>query len=113
MRIKHLETVSTLNHPSPAVAAVKNMVVISAASNLLESSISRKKAAATDPSTSNMEAKELAKEIESLNELMDAIKRGDGDACNNWNFELTWIVARKAIVVDEKEAWMSIKNPSQ
>ena len=111
MRIKHLETVSAHNHPSPTVAAGKKLLILSVATTLLQSSITRKKAMVAEPQLSSLEKEKLVKELESIGELLQAIKCGEGEACGNWDFELTWIVARKAMIIDEKEAWMSRKYP--
>lgn len=93
------------------VQAGKKAGVISAATVLLESSISRKKAAALSFSASTVDAQVLCKEIESMEELLEAIKRGEA-VNKDWNLELTWIVAKKAIVLKNDEAWMSIKYAS-
>jgi len=111
MRLTHLEMVSTLDHASPMVQAGKKAAVISAATVLLESSISRKKAAAPSSPASTLDAQVSSEEIESMEELLEAIK--SGNAVNNeWNFEVMWIVARKALVMKNEEAWMSIKHTS-
>lgn len=111
MRLTYLEMVPTLNHPSPMVQAGKKAGVISATTVLLESSISRKKAAALSFSASTVDAQMLCKEIKSMEELLDAIKSGEA-VSKDWNLELIWIVARKAIVLKDYEAWMSIKYAS-
>ena len=109
MRITQLETISSLNHPSPAVAASKKLGILSAAVALLEASASRRKATLRNHFTSSIEAEKLVKEMESINGLIAAIKRGEDQACNNWEMEMTLIVARKAIIVTENEPWMSTK----
>ena len=110
MRILHLETVSTLNHPSPLAAAGKKKYLTSAGTAIYNSGISRRKAKLAEPSTSNFEAEKLIEEINSLTGWVEQINRGEIDF--DWDFEITWIVARKAIVMDEKESWMPIKYPS-
>jgi len=111
MRLTHLEMISTLNHPSPIVQAGKKAGVISAATVLLESSISRKKAATLSFSASTVDAQMLCKEIKSMEELLEAVKSGEA-VSKDWNLELMWLVARKAIVLKNDEAWMSIKYAS-
>jgi SAM-dependent methyltransferase len=110
MRIRHLETISTAHHSDPQVAVGKKFGVISAASVLLESSINRNKAAA-ESATGALKEK-LERDVQAMTALMEAIKRGEGDAINNWDFEMTWIVARKALVLDEEEPWMAKKYPT-
>ena len=109
MRITQLETISSLNHPSPTVAASKKQGILSAAVALLEASASRRKVTLANPLTSRIEAEKLATEMESITELIAAIKRGEDHACNNWEMEMSIIVARKAIIVDENGPWMSTK----
>jgi len=111
MRLTHLEMVPTLNHPSPMVQAGKKAGMISAATVLLKSSISHKRAAALSFSASTVDAQMLCKEIKSMEELLDAIKSGEA-VSKDWNLELMWLVARKAIVLKNDEAWMSIKYAS-
>lgn len=111
MRLTHLEMISTLIHPSPIVQAGKKAGVISAATVLLESSISRKKAATLSFSASTVDAQMLCKEIKSMEELLEAVKSGEA-VSKDWNLELMWLVARKAIVLKNDEAWMSIKYAS-
>lgn len=93
------------------VRAGKKAAVVSAATVLLDSSISRKKAAAPSSPVSTLDAQVSSEEIQSMEELLEAIK--SGKAMNNeWNFEMMWIVARNAIMLRNNEAWMSIKHAS-
>lgn len=109
MRITQLQTISSHNHLSPTVAATKKSGILSVAIVLLEASLSRKKAMAADSLTSSQEVEKLDKDVTSISELIEAIKRGEDHACNNWDMEMTWIVARKAIIVDDNGSWMSAK----
>ncbi|KAF2230138.1 hypothetical protein EV356DRAFT_536694 [Viridothelium virens] len=111
MRLKQIETVSTATHPDPIVAAGKKMGVISAATVLLESSIQRKRSKAAQDSTPSSEKEQLERDVQAMSNLMEAIKCGEDDAVNNWDFEMTWIVARKAIPLSTSEPWMAIKYP--
>ncbi|KAL8686241.1 MAG: hypothetical protein Q9218_007247, partial [Villophora microphyllina] len=54
MRITHIETISTLHHPSPVVQASKQLVAVTAAIMLLESIVARKRVAAKDPQLSKL-----------------------------------------------------------
>ncbi|KAI9710158.1 MAG: hypothetical protein M1820_002960 [Bogoriella megaspora] len=110
MRIKHLETVSTADHPDPRIAVETKLAIISAATVLLESSINRNQAAVY--TASGAEKEKLQNDVQAMTSLREAIKRGEGDAINNWNFEMIWIVARKALVLDEEEPWMAKKYPA-
>ena len=112
MRITHLELLSTRDHHSPAVAATKCRVLMNAVASLLQSGVSRKKAAAMDPLITSPEAEKLSREIEEMTGLIETIKRGDDLACKNWELEVAWVVARKAIILKDNEAWMSIKYPA-
>lgn len=112
MRIVYLETISTRNHPSPAVAAAKHQVILAAAIALLCSGISRKEIIAANPLTASHEVEKLSEEIEEMTGLVEIIKSGDDMACNHWDMEMTWVVARRAIIVNQKESWMSAKYPA-
>ncbi|MCJ1312095.1 hypothetical protein MMC25_005769 [Agyrium rufum] len=112
MRIQHLQTVSTAQHPDPLVAYAKKFAVISAASVLLEASIGRKQAELANGSTLASSKTQLEQDVQQMSGLLDAIKRGEGDAINGWDFEMTWIVARKAMVLDQNTPWMAAKYPS-
>ena len=111
MRILHLETISTMNHPSPVVQAGKTHAIKSTALVLLQAGITRRetRAAQTQSSSSSLEAQELKEDIKARKQLLDAWNQGTDPACNDWNFVMTSIVARKALVIDERQAWMTAK----
>lgn len=111
MRITQIQTVSTVKHPSPEVAAIKKFGILQAALVLLEASLSRRKMIVVDPQTSNGEKEKEAEEIESITKLIAVIKCGEDHAFGVWDMEMTWIVARKSIVLSVKDAWMSVKYP--
>ncbi|KAI4253280.1 MAG: hypothetical protein LQ352_003777 [Teloschistes flavicans] len=110
MRLIHLETVSTLDHPFPAVGAGKKMAIMSSANVLLMARISRKSGELDGESSASRMAEKLREEIKSMNETLEAIQRGS-DMVSSWDFDVTWIVARKAIPVEVKNGWMSVKKP--
>lgn len=112
MRITQLETVSTRTHSSPAVAAGKKPAIFSAAVVLLQESALRRKRIVADVSTPSCESEKLLIEIEEIEKLIEAIKCGEDQACNNWEIELTWIIARKALLVNNGDGWMSAKHPA-
>ena len=111
MRITQLQTVSTVNHPLPEVAATKKAGILQATVALLEASHSRRKGIVADPQTSDLEQDKEAKEIDSITELIAVIKCGEDHAFNIWDMEMTWIVARKSIILGVKDAWMTMKYP--
>lgn len=98
MRIVHLETISTRNHPSPVVAAAKLQVILAAAIALLCSGLSRKETIAANPLTASHEVEKLSEEIEEMTGLVETIKSGDDMACNHWDMEMTWVVVRKQLL---------------
>ncbi|KAL8727029.1 MAG: hypothetical protein Q9166_006327 [cf. Caloplaca sp. 2 TL-2023] len=111
MRLIHLQTVSTLDHPSSAVEEGKKAAVMSAATALLMARISRKTTELESADVEGREAERLREEVESMNKTLKAIQSGD-DTNSSWDFDVTWIVARKAIAIDITKGWMSIKKPS-
>ncbi|KAL8946052.1 MAG: hypothetical protein Q9222_007498 [Ikaeria aurantiellina] len=113
MRLVHLETVSTFEHPSPAVQAGKRAAVMSAATALLKARISRQTTELESLSSLNDKTVQL-KELESLNETLAAVERSN-DTNSSWDFDVTWIVARKAIILNNiTMGWMTAKkNASQ
>ena len=112
MRISQVQTVSTVKHPSPEVAAIKKTGILQAAVVLLEASLSRRKMIVADPQTSKIEKEKEVEEIESITKLIAVIKRGEDHAFNIWDMEMTWIVARKSIILGVRDAWMSMKYPA-
>ena len=100
-----------MNHPSPVVQAGKTQAIKSTALALLQAGITRReiRAAQTQGSSSSLEAQELEEDIEARKQLLDAWNQGADPACNDWNFAMTSIVARKALVMDEHQAWMTAK----
>ena len=109
MRILHLETISTMNHPSPVVQAGKTQLIMSTAVQLLQAGISRRGTVAAQSQTSSSEGHELEEDIAARKQLLDAWKQGTDPACNDWNFAMTSIVARKALLISKHQAWMTAK----
>ena len=111
MRILHLETISTMNHPSPVVQAGKTHVIKSTALALLQAGISRKeiRAAQTQSPSPSLEAQKLTEDVEARKILLDAWNQGTDPACSDWNFAMTSIVARKTLFMNEHQAWMTAK----
>ncbi|KAL8939218.1 MAG: hypothetical protein Q9211_002841 [Gyalolechia sp. 1 TL-2023] len=114
MRLVHLQTVSTLNHPSPAVELGKKAAVMSAATALLKARISRKQGEADSLSNSDSETEGLKEELDAMHRTLEAIERGDETNGSSWDFDVTWIVARKAIILDDvTQGWMTARKPSR
>ena len=109
MRVFHLDTISTMNHPSPVVQAGKTRAILSTAVQLLLAGISRRETRAAQPDISISEARELNEDVEARKQLLDAWNQGEDPACSDWNFATTSIVARKTLVIDEDQEWMTAK----
>ena len=112
MRIMHLETVSTDDHASPIVETGRNAFILPAAVQFLRLGASRRRALSENPQTLALEAAQLIKDAEVMEQLAEAIKQGKGPGCSNWNTEMTWIVARKALFIGQNEAWMAARHPT-
>lgn len=110
MRLVHLETVSTYNHPSPAVAAGKKAAIMSAATALLKARLHRKSTELQDSLESDPGVGKLEDEVRAMETTLRAVERWDEES--SWDFDLTWIVARKAIVQDTGKGWMAVRRPS-
>ncbi|KAI4220859.1 MAG: hypothetical protein L6R36_007312 [Xanthoria steineri] len=109
MRLVHLETVSTCNHPSPAVAAGKKAAIMSAATALLKARVHRKSTELQDSLESDPRVGKLKDEVKAMETTFRAVERGNEES--SWDFDLTWIVARKAIVQDTGKGWMAVRRP--
>ena len=86
--------------------------ILSVAVLMLEARAARIKTKLVNPATSSIQVEKLEKDTESIAQLVQAIKCGEDEACNNWDMEMTWIVARKAAIVKENDPWMAIKYPN-
>ena len=111
VRIMHLETISTLNHPSRAVQAGKNQIVLGVAVRLLEAALSRRHTLllANQQLSSDADAQGLEKEVGEIERLVEVWRQGGDHVGSSWDCAMTSIVARKAILVDERGAWMTPK----
>ena len=108
VRIMHLETISTLNHPSKSVQAGKNQIVLSVAVQLLKAALSRRQTLLL-ANESDADAQRLEKEVGDIERLLEAWRQGGDPAGSSWDCAMTSIVARKALLVDERGAWMTAK----
>ena len=109
VRIMHLETISTVDHPSRAVGAGKEQVVLGVAVQLLQAAISRRQILLVNKQLSDSEAQRLEWEVREIERLVDAWQQGGDPASSRWDLAMTSIVAQKALLVDEHEAWMTPK----
>ena len=109
VRLIHLETISTMNHPSRAVEAGKKQVVMGAALQLLQAGISRRQILVTEAQYSGSHAEKLDEEIEDMKRLVEAWMQGGDPACNRWDCTMTSVIARKALLINEHEGWMTNK----
>lgn len=107
MRILHLDTISTMNHPSPVVQAGKKQAIKATAVELLQAGITRRTRSASQ--VQEVEPQKLNEDVEVMTRLLDAWNQGEDPACNEWNFAMTSMVARKALVIDKHQAWMLAK----
>ena len=112
MRIMHLETLSTLGHPSTTIQDRKTNTVSSGALQMIQAGASRRKVKAAEPQTSASEAKDLAKDAEDMTKLVESMKQGDVFKQSSQHLAMTWIVAREAIIAVKDEAWMSTRYGS-
>lgn len=112
MRVTQLETLSTYNHSSPVVAAGKKPLILSTIVAFLQAGVLRRKMVLADPHTPDSEGETLLQQSREIEELIESFKRGDDQICENWDFEMTWIVARKCILVSKGDAWMAAKYPT-
>ena len=98
-----------MNHPSPVVQAGKTHAIKLTAFMLFQAGITRKeiRTAQTYSSSPSLEAQELAEDVEARKGFLD---RGTDTACNDWNFAMTFIVARKPLVMNEHLVWMTAKH---
>ena len=109
VRIMHLETISTMNHPSRVVEGGKKQIIKEATVLLLQAGVSRRQMLVAHQQVSRSEAEKLMMEVDEMKRLVEAWKRGGDQECNDWDCTMTSIIARKALMVNEQDAWMTAK----
>ena len=107
MQILHLDTFSTVDHPSSVVEAGKTQKNMAPAVQLLQAKICRRETRAAQVQIPSLEAKELEEDIPALKQLLDVWSQGTDTACSDWDYAITSIVTRKALVVNKYHAWMT------
>ena len=105
-----LETLSTNDHLSPAIELTKQTLVMATATRLFETGMIRRSALAADPQISAVEANWIRMEVEEMKGLAKSIKKSEDPAGRTFDFEMTWIVARKATFADGNEPWMRTRH---
>lgn len=110
MRLIHLEILSMFNHPSSVVEASKMAMTKSVVTTLLKARIYRKSTELEVNPKPDPRAGRLREELEAMNTTLEAIERGEEDS--NCDFDITWIVSRKAILQDTSKGWMTVRRPS-
>lgn len=108
-RILSLETVSTYNHPSSKVQAEKNAVGLAINRQLLLSGAARMRDLSRKMETVAGRTNELVQAAGRNEELAAAIKTATDDEITTWNADMTWIIARKAMIVPLSGDWMGAR----
>jgi SAM-dependent methyltransferase len=115
LRVMQLQTISTENHPDTIVRQNTSAVITTTIVALLRSGVERRKAMVAQgrdrgevEANGEMKAMEKMKEMEKFANAFGTGKSEDL-AASVWNCEMTWIVARKAIIMGRGEDWMSAR----
>lgn len=67
---------------------------------------------AADAKIASEEKNQLIQEAEENEQLMEAIESEIIGGKFSWDATMTWIVARKAIIVDKDQDWMTANHPT-
>ncbi|KAF4626945.1 hypothetical protein G7Y89_g11215 [Cudoniella acicularis] len=109
LRIMQLQTISTQDHPEAVVRENTSAIIKKATSALLRSGVERRRAIAAHAGSS--EAEEELKTAQDMSDFADSFETGNDDPGTSvWNCELTWVVARKAVIKEDSEDWMSARR---
>ena len=109
VRIMHLDTISTTNHPSPVVETGKTNVIRTGAVQLLRAAISRREGILSQMQGSDLDGRRVEDEIQEFKRLGEELEYVKDPASCTWDMAMTTIVARKSFRIDEKEIWMTPK----
>ena len=99
-----------MRHPSPIVQAGKKQGIKTTAVQFLQAGLSRRSALASETDLTLEEAQALNDNVSTFRRLLEAWSTEMDPACNDWNFTMTSIVARKAVFLSEREDWMTAKQ---
>ena len=85
--------------------------MLGVAVQLLQAAMARRQKllAKEHSSDSDDEQRFKEEEVGEIKRLLDAWQEGDDPASSRWDLAMTCIIARKALLVDEREAWMTPK----
>lgn len=111
LRVLMVDTYSSHKPPSPDIQAYRGSTGFSYYKTLLHTSAVRKRAMAVDEQNTSEDKSQLIKEAEENEHLMTAIE-SEITGIVSWDATLNWIVARKAIIVDRDQDWMSASHPT-
>ena len=101
MRILHLDTFSTVDHPSPVIQAGKTQKIMAPAVQLLQAGICRRETRAAQMYFA-LGSKGARR---GYPKMLDVWSQGTDPACKDWDYAMTSIVASKALVVNKYHAW--------
>ena len=90
--------------------AEKDAVGLAINTQLLLSGAARMRGLMQQAQTTKDDKTRLAKRAQENEDLAEAIKVITNQNSTTWNADLTWIVAKKAIVTPLNEDWMSAKR---
>ncbi|MCJ1431978.1 hypothetical protein MMC27_001334 [Xylographa pallens] len=106
LRIYHLETLSTYNHPSAEVNSMKYQWTTNFVIPLLQSCASTRSAKAKEPRLPWDVAELLAMEAAKIHELVETMKKGPDPKVGEFEVLMTRIVARKAKIFPQDGPWL-------
>lgn len=77
---------------------------------LLLSAAVRKRALAEESQTTEEDKQDLLREAQANENIVKAIGKEITDGITTWDADMTWIVARKAVLVAQDEDWMTARH---
>ncbi len=107
LRIYHIETLSTYQHPSPEVNFFKEQWQTTVLLQLLQSGAERRQRLAKEPQITSSEHEMLQNEISEICDFTQSIKSSRDFATSKLEVAVTRIVARKAMNFSKEDSWMS------
>lgn len=107
LRVFIMDTYSTHKHPSPDIQVQRGATRFSAHKDILRAIAARKRAMATDAEMTSEDKNQLIKEADENERLAEAVESEINGGAVSYDATLTWIVARKATIVDKDQDWMT------